>query len=455
MKRFSVVVVLAATCVIALAQPAAASWVQEGTPTPPGLVLSSLNGVSCPTTNSCTAVGSYTDGSGVHVLVEVSASSNWTLQSAPLPAGSVSGELNAVACLTTAACVAVGDYTDGSGQHALSEVWNGATWTIHSVPEPSGATAGLLTAVSCLATSGCTAVGSYTRSAVEHALVEAEAGGTWSIQTIPLPAGATGSGLGGVSCPLAGRCTAAGFYSDATAEHALVESLSASKWSIETVPSPKGATSTSLDAVSCVSVNACTVVGYHQADRWNGTTWKVESVPTPMGHTGLTTLDGVSCPSTTACYGVGNYYSDGVLTGVGEMWNGTTWMVQATPLDTSYDSNGFAAVACTTATICDAVGFYHDPVDGNRAWVESFALRWQPQTVTPASGSIASGLTAVSCTSTTACMAVDSYETGSSHFGTSAQEWDGSGWTDVSTPNSLSSLLSAVEVVTYGDAVRG
>lgn len=444
MKRFLFVCVLAATFLVAAAQPAAASWQQQNTPSPAGLVFSGLGGVSCATASSCTAVGSYSDVSGGHALAEVSTGSTWTLQSVPLPAGSSAGELNAVDCLTTTSCVAVGDYTDGSGQHALSEVWNGASWTVRSVPEPSGSTAGTLDGVSCLSSSVCTAVGDYTASATERALVEASSAAVWSISTIPLPAGATSSQLGGVSCPASNKCTAAGAYNDGTGEHALVETSSGSTWTIQTVPGPTGATVTILDAVSCSAANACTVVGYNQADRWNGATWTVQSVPTPSPHTGLANLGGVSCPSATSCYAVGNYYVDGVLSAVGEVWNGNKWIVQNTPLNTSYDEAGLSGVSCSSASVCSAVGFYHDPVDGNRAWVESFALTWQVQSITPPATSIASSLSAISCTSRTACMAVDSYETGSSTFGTSAQKWNGSYWTDLSTPNPLNSYLGGV-----------
>jgi hypothetical protein len=445
MKRIWFVGVLGVTVLMAAAQPAAAGWLQQSTPSPAGLVTSVMNGVSCPTVASCTAVGSYTDGSGEHPLAEASAQgTNWTLQSVPVPVGSSAGELNAVVCRTKSSCVAVGDDISGSGQQALSEVWNGSSWAAGSVPEPGGATAGQLNGVSCISASRCTAVGNYTDAAGQYALVEASSGGVWSITTIPLPAGATGSQLSGVSCPSANTCTAAGTYFDTTGEHALVETSSGSTWTVQAVPGPSGSTSTSLDAVSCIATNACTVVGYHQADGWDGTVWALQKVPTPRPHSSLTTLLGVSCVSSTACSAAGSYYVDGVLTGVAEMWNGTKWIVQDTPLDTSSDSSGLAAVSCKKADLCSAVGFYHDPVDGNRAWVESFALRWQVQDITPPATSIASGLTAISCTSPIACMAVDSYETGSSTFGTSAQRWDGSGWTDLSTPNSLASLLSGV-----------
>jgi len=442
MKRLWIVGALAATFLIAAAQPALASWQQQSTPSPAGLVSSEMAGLWCPTGASCTAVGNYVDGSGSHALAEVSsAGSNWSLETVPSPAGATAAELNGVYCHKTSFCMAVGDYTDGSGQHALSEEWNGGGWSIISVPEPGGATAGQLTGVSCSSTSACTAVGSVTVSSGE-ALGETFSGGTWSLASIPVPAGATSSQLGGVACPSASTCTAAGAYEDGSGQHPLVETSSGSTWTIQTVPGPTGASS--LDAVACHGTSSCMVVGYDQADLWNGTTWTLENVATPHPHSGLTDLGGVSCPSTTVCYGVGSYYSEGVLTAVGEMWNGKKWAVQSTPLSTSYDENGFSAVSCPDSNLCAAVGFYHDPVDGDRAWVESNQLRWQVQTIAPPSGSIASSLSAISCTSTKACMAVDSFEASGSVFGTSAQQWNGSGWTDISTPNSSNSLLSGV-----------
>ena len=114
------------------------------------------------------------------------------MQSVP---SSGAGFLNAVSCAATSACTAVG-YVSGS---TLAERWDGTAWAMQST------TAGdYLWGVSCASTTTCTAVG---RSG-HLTLAEAWNGTAWSAQSTPNP-GEFGNGLLGVSC-LPSACTAVG-----------------------------------------------------------------------------------------------------------------------------------------------------------------------------------------------------------------------------------------------------
>ncbi|HEV2360963.1 MAG TPA: hypothetical protein VGS21_04615, partial [Acidimicrobiales bacterium] len=445
MRRVSVIGLLTLACLVAIASPAGADWKQQPVPAPSGAVTGNMNGVWCPTTTTCTAVGSYSGSSGTQPLAEVSTNgASWAIQSVPVPSGATTAELNAVNCQPNGQCTAVGDYTDGAGQHPLIETRAGSTWTIQSAPQPAGTAAAQLVGVSCTSTSSCDAVGSSTSGSATAALLETLSAGTWSIASLPLPSGTTTSSLGGVSCPTAGFCVVAGTASPGSGQNALAETWNGTSWTIQTIPSPPGATATSLDAVSCSSPTACFVVGAHQADRFNGTSWKSLYVPTPGPHTGLTDLTGVACPVATRCYSAGFYYVDGVETAITEIWNGAKWAADGPAITASNDSSGMSAIACSDDTLCASVGWYHDPTNGNQLLIDSFELRWQQQTVTAPSGAIASNMTAVSCTSPTACMAVDQFEGSGSTFGTSAQQWNGGSWTDIATPNSANSVLSGI-----------
>ena len=57
MKRFAVTAALAMSAVLVIAQPAAASWLQQGTPMPSGASVWDFTAVSCASTTSCMAVG--------------------------------------------------------------------------------------------------------------------------------------------------------------------------------------------------------------------------------------------------------------------------------------------------------------------------------------------------------------------------------------------------------------
>jgi len=93
------------------------------------------------------------------------------------------------------------------------------------------------------------------------------------------------------------------------------------------------------------------------AERWNGTKWAVQTTP-PTGPTNGPA--GVACPSSTPdCEAVGSAdNSSSVLVTLAEQWNGTKWALQATPNPADAASSNLLAVACLSATNCEAVGSY-------------------------------------------------------------------------------------------------
>lgn len=120
---------------------------------------------------------------------EAAGSSTWTLQATPTPNVTTGGGLLVgVSCPSTTDCVAVGY----DGNAPLSEMWNGAKWTVHPVSVPAYSLNTQLRGVSCPSTTmvGCTAVGASFSSAGNVALVERWSKGQWVIQ--PTPTGVTG-----------------------------------------------------------------------------------------------------------------------------------------------------------------------------------------------------------------------------------------------------------------------
>jgi hypothetical protein len=72
-----------------------------------------------------------------------------------------------VSCTSATVCTAVGYYikADLSPQLALTERWDGSTWTIQTTLSPSGTTSSTLSGVWCTSDSVCTAAGSYSKAA--------------------------------------------------------------------------------------------------------------------------------------------------------------------------------------------------------------------------------------------------------------------------------------------------
>lgn len=219
-----------------------------------------------------------------------------------------------------------------------SETWNGTDWSVVMMPSPADASGEWITGVSCASSDSCTAVGFYAESSAGlYGLTLAEAwnGSTWSVQSTPVPTGSVESFLSGVSCSPSGTCMAVGYYEPSGGgDSGLAEEWNGIAWSVESLPSPVGATGALPFDVSCGSSTTCTLTGYYVntagkgkalAEGWDGSVWSVQSTT----NSGL--LSGVSCNSPMFCVASGAYTKSrrgGDLT-LAEGWDGTAWSIQA------------------------------------------------------------------------------------------------------------------------------
>jgi hypothetical protein len=437
------------------------SWAIQATPNPSGAQASFLNGVSCTSATACTAVGTYGNSVGTTVtLAERWNGTSWAIQATPNPSGALSSFLQGASCTSATTCTAVGGYINSVGTDVtLAERWNGTSWAIQATPNPSGARYPVLQGVSCTSATACTAVGGYTNSGgIPVTLAERWNGTSWAIQATPNPSGAKGSFLQGVSCTSATACTAVGWYTNSGGTNVtLAEHWNGSSWAIQVTPNPTGAKGGFLNGVACTSATACTAVGSYVnsgftdvtlAERWNGTSWAIQATPNPSGAK-ASYLWRLSCTSATACTAVGSYTNSfGTDVTLAERWNGTSWTIQVTPNPSGALSSFLQGVSCTSATACTAVGYY---LNSGGTYV-TLAERWNGNSwaiqATPnPSGAKFSYLNGVSCTSATACTAVGYY---TNSFGTDvtlAERWNGTSWTIKVSPNpsgAKSSFLSAV-----------
>jgi hypothetical protein len=112
-------------------------------PRPPTATLVSLSAVVCVSASQCIAVGDYNSHlthSPLYSLLLTGYGSKWTSVNAPVPANASAtpdAQLQGVACPTTATCVAVGDYADPAGHDdGLLLTGRKATWTATEAPLP-------------------------------------------------------------------------------------------------------------------------------------------------------------------------------------------------------------------------------------------------------------------------------------------------------------------------------
>ena len=321
------------------------------------------------------------------------------------------------------------------------------TWTVQSVPAPAGASGSLLDGVSCVSASACMAVGWYALGSTGNHLPFAEQwdGTSWTLETVPDPAGSNLTSLYAVSCTAAGACTAVGSYESSNGLTGLVERWDGSSWAIQAMPNLPGSSPVEFYGVSCAASTACTAVGGSDlgpvAEGWNGQTWTIQTAA-PGGE-----LRAVACTSPTACTAVGNVEASTLA----ERWSGTAWAPQVTPNPPG--NNQLPGVNCATRTACTAVGWYQpnmssSPSPTGSAFAEGWnGSSWTLQNIANPAGASASALYGVSCHAAGACTAVgDSYYPANSTFLTLAERWTGSSWTTESPPNpgSFEDALSAV-----------
>ena len=353
------VMVAAASVGSAASTAAPSSWTVA---TSPRVTL--LNGVSCASSTFCVAVGLTLVPDLEYTRPQIVTWNGTTWSLTPTPKKSVDSGLASVSCISASDCVAVGEYDGGAGgrgYRALSETWNGTSWSIVASPNRTTEDNGLY-GVSCTSASNCVAVGYYSYDSdgreTPLALIERWNGSAWSI--VPAPARSNHSWLGGVSRNSSSSCVAVGEYETSSEyDKTLVEAWNGSDWSV--VPSPNAGTSSPEWGSSLLSVSLSTqatawllavraewnrpTIEPHRILEW--TKWSLMPSSSVSGY-----LDGVSCIAATECVAVGNLPCCVALI---ETLNGSVWSVTPNPSDADA-LEGLWGVSCVKSGICVAVG---------------------------------------------------------------------------------------------------
>jgi hypothetical protein len=327
-------------------------WSSVAPKAPKGALSSELLGVSCRSASECVAVGLYLNHSGNAVpLAETWTGRSWAPGAPALVKGAAGGQLDGVSCASAKSCVAVGSYYTGSGGAALAESWNGKTWTAARPAEPKGSVTGELEKVSCPAVAYCVAVGTAASNTAGQALSDVWNGKSWTRHAVTPPASQKfDASLTGVACPSVKSCVAVGYGTGGSGRPggltSFAEFWNGRSWTAGTIGWPKGTSNNYLVGVSCAAAKSCLAVGYVDIDvnvndghtgraaatTWNGKSWAATTVPSP-GKNKASVFNGVSCPATTACVAVGQLGPDRSDEGSGlaGFWNGKSWKLGITP----------------------------------------------------------------------------------------------------------------------------
>jgi hypothetical protein len=420
------------------------SWSAVVLPVPAGGSEVSMSAVSCSSATACVAVGEYSPpGGGERPLVETLSQGTWMFTTPPFPPQAYFASLSpvpllgSVSCLSSTSCVAVGVYPIHTGRtlpccyrySPLIETLTGTTWTASTAPTPRRSSDGSLSSVSCAARGGCVAVGNVTTTTGTAPLVETLTGSRWTATTLPAPPGGSFPAPfpWSVSCVVS-QCTALGADLSGGGDGGLVvETLSGGHWSPATLPLPAGGSYgfpfayEPQSGVSCVAAGSCVAVSTYEADggapdgmaaELSAGTWTSVSLPSPAGGTSPFP-QAASCVAPGSCVSVGSYQPGGGGEGsLSETLSGTTWTASALPLPSALPVASLTALSCTSTSTCVAVGNAYgadhaqDPfaeILSGTTWTTA-ALPLPAQTV--ASGDTRPLVQGLSCASASACVAV-------------------------------------------------
>ncbi len=284
--------------------------------------------------------------------------------------------LSGVSALSPTAAWAVGGSSGENGIYgslnSVIEQWDGSAWHMVATPSPGG-----LYGVAAVSPSDVWAVGRQFVVPQPNAYTTKELilhwnGTQWS--AIPSPnSSSTSNGLNSVAAISANDVWAVGSSGISSRASPLVEHWDGVAWRVVATPAVD-ATDSPLFAVTRIpGTNQLWAVGYTQnegappavaqvlIERWEGTTWQIVHGPTlPSGSLGGN-LIGVVALSTTDAWAVGTYigsnYRSHILIA---HWDGTTWQMVASP-----DVSGYlVSLAASGPHDVRAVGTRDVVVDG-------------------------------------------------------------------------------------------
>lgn len=344
----------------------------------------------------------------------------------------------------------------GVGSHAAV----GATWTLQSTVAPGRPEN--LESTSCTSERACMTVGWYTSATKERlGLTATWDGSTWTQHAAALPREATGSEFYDVSCTTEAACTAVGrfqvsFEGIVLSSGALAERWNGREWVVQALAAPARGTAR-LNGVSCSSSTSCTAVGAASegggtevlVESWNGTAWSVQTTPRIQG-----VLEDVSCTSASACTAVGyRFAEEGRLLTLALRWDGREWTAQTTP-NSAFPHNFLLDVSCGTSSSCVAVGEWETGSGARSLTAVWNGTSWTAKEVPAPVGAEHNALFGVSCTSERACTSVGDYRTRpETAIATLAEQWDGERWTLQTSPNPAGSRQTVLRSVACSSSI--
>ena len=391
-----------------------------------------VNATSCPSATFCVAGGFYRDRTGRQAFVSVFNGTTWSdVELATSLNAKGYASVTSISCPTTTFCIAGGSFEDNRyHQQAFVSEFNGTSWTDTELASSLDARGiAEVTAVSCSSATFCVAGGDYqTPSFDDNAFVSVFNGATWTDADVAtaLNAGSL-AGVNSLSCTSANFCAAGGYYADASSvRQAFVSTYNGTSWADTEVAGELNVGGAAVSSVSCTSAAFCVAGGNYSdidggtqafASAFNGTSWSDVELAGALNTANLGTVNAVSCVSQTFCFAVGSYKNATSQQAFVARFDGAQWLADtvATALNVgrspAIPSATLSAVSCVTTTMCVAGGSYTDATGHSQAFASTFnGTTWVDAEV---AGTLNSGGNAqangVSCPSSSFCVLGGSY----------------------------------------------
>lgn len=227
------------------------------------------------------------------------------------------------------------------------------------------------------------------------------------------------------------------YNTERTLSSSLIEHWNGTQWSVFPSPNPS-ATLNILSAVAAVSTNDVWAVGFAPTSsgsililHWNGTVWSV--VPNPITSMTLSNLAALAVISSNDVWAVGTGLIGDEDATATLHWDGSVWSVVPSPNVGPEVDNTLAGVAAVASNDVWAVGTQQP---GSLTNPHTLILHWNGSawSIVPSPNdggdSVDNHLLAA-----TAVASNDVWAVGFSGFGTLSEHWNGTSWSVVATPS--------------------
>lgn len=276
--------------------------------------------------------------------------------------------------------------------------------------------------------------------------------GMWSVVSSPNQPNVS-NGLSSVAAVSASDAWAVGSSgSQSSSGQTLIEQWNGTSWQIVTSPNP-GSVYNTLQGISAFSATDIWAVGYDAGEsgttqtlveHWNGTQWSAVTSPNPGSiNNELFSVAAVSANDVWAVGFTANSTSQQTLI---EHWNGSKWSVVASPNIQATDNYLTGVTAISTRDLW-AVGYTFGST--SQTLIEHWnGSKWRIVS-SPGPGASANFFEGVTAISSNDVWAIGEYLTSKgSSFQTLAEQWNGSTWSVVASPNPPGSTYDILQGIT-------